>query len=403
MQWITSVMVVLLTCLMILPNAPAGEKGDSMADAAAVIKGDNEFAFDLYAKLRDKEGNLFFSPDSISTALAMTYAGARGETAEQMARTLHFTLDQDRLHNAFQALLAERNSAWKKRSYELRVANALWGQKGFTFLPSFLSLTRDHYGAGLQELDFRTSAEDARRFINAWVEKETKDKIKDLLEPGDVNPLTRLVLTNAIYFKGSWDQQFQKEQTFEQAFQLSAGKSKKVPMMHNTSHFKYLDGGTFQALELPYKGGDLSMVVLLPKTVAGLPDLEKSLTAAKLAELVARMKMEEVALVLPKFKATCEFRMGGTLAAMGMPLAFGTGADFSGMDGERDLFIGDVIHKAFVDVNEEGTEAAAATGVIMRLAAAPVMNHFQADHPFLFLIRDSRSGGLLFIGRMVNP
>ncbi|HZT83548.1 MAG TPA: serpin family protein [Gemmataceae bacterium] len=376
------------------------------ADKAAVVKGDNEFALDLYAKLRAQEGNLFLSPASIATALAMTYGGARGETAEQMAKALHFTLPPDRLHPAFAALLKEINTPGKERGYQLSTANALWGQKGYHFLPGYLKLTRDNYGAGLNEVDFAGNTEGARKTINLWVEKETHDKIKDLIKPGMLDGMTRLVLTNAIYFKGDWVRKFKKERTREEPFFAPGGKQVKTPLMHETSTFKYLDGGTFQALELPYKGRELSMVVLLPKKNDGLPDLEKQLTAARLNEWLGKLRPEEVNVTLPRFKMTAEFQLSSQLSALGMKRAFSKQADFSGMNGGQEpLFISDVIHKAFVDVNEEGTEAAAATAVIVRATSAQphVPPTFRADHPFVFLIRDNRSGSLLFLGRLVNP
>jgi serpin B len=399
MYGITIPLAVLLSLIAVTPMQAAPR-----TDKDAVVQGDNEFAWDLYAKLRDREGNLFFSPDSISTALAMTYAGARGETAKQMASTLHFTLAPERLHAAFQALIEERNGALKRRDYELRVANALWGQKGFGFLSEFVNLTTSHYGAGLREIDFIHDTELARRTINSWVERQTRDKIKELLKPGILDSDTRLVLTNAIYFKGDWDQQFKKELTGKEAFHIPADRAVEVPMMHQTHTFKYADGGAFQILEMPYKGKELSMVVLLPRKVDGLAELETAVTAGKLNQWLSRLRRQEVVLSMPKFKTTSEFRLRDTLSAMGMSLAFSPGAaDLSGMNGQRNLFIGDVVHQAYVDVNEEGTEAAAATGVAVKLAAAPVQTEFRADHPFMFLIRDSRSGSTLFLGRVVNP
>jgi serpin B len=376
---------------------------DVKTDVAAVVKGNDAFAFDLYARLREKEGNLFFSPESISTALAMTYAGARGETAAEMAKTLHFTLKPDHLHPAFHALIDELNGAGKKRGYQLNVANALWGQEGYHFLKDFLELTRKNYGAGLREVDFARNTEAARKTINAWVEKETQDKIKDLLQPGVIDSLTRLVLTNAIYFKGDWYRQFKKDLTRKEPFHVSAGKKIDVPTMHDTGSFKYLDGGSFQALEMQYKGKELSMVVLLPKKIDGLGELEKTLSADKLADWLPKLREQEVGVSLPKFKMTSEFSLKDTLAAMGMKQLFNAAtADLSGMNGKPDLFVSAVIHKAYVDVNEEGTEAAAATGVVVTLKAA-AHPFFQADHPFAFLIRDNHSGSILFLGRVVNP
>src|SRR5262249_52710982 len=298
------------------------KRADAKADMAAVVKGNSDFAFDLYAKLRDNPGNLFFSPESISTALAMTYAGARGETAEEMAKTLHFALKNDKLHAAFHTLIEELNGAGKKRGYQLSIANALWGQKNFGFLSDFLKLTKNYYGAGLQQVDFVGDTEGARRTINAWVEKETKDKIKDLFKPGDLDSTTRLALINAIYFKGDWERQFKKDRTRKEAFHLTADRQIDALMMHDTRHFKYLDGGAFQALEMAYKGKELSMVVLLPKKLDGLADFEKSLTAAKLAEWLPKLRDQEVIVSLPKFKMTSECDLTRPLSDMGMKRAF---------------------------------------------------------------------------------
>lgn len=383
----------------------AAEKAEpKKGDVATVVKGNNEFAFDLYGQLRKNDGNLFFSPSSISTALAMTYAGARSTTADEMARTLHFTLPPDKLHPAFAELRKDLNAEGKKRPYQLRAANALWGQKGEGFKEDFLELTRDNYGPGLKEVDFVRHTEAARKEINAWVQKETNDKIKDLLKPNTITPLTRLVLTNAIYFKGDWKSQFKKDQTRDEVFNDGLDRKIKTPMMHQTMKFKYLDAGALQVLEMPYAGEDLSMVVLLPKKVNGLPDLERSLTADKLAEWLRKVYEVEVIVSLPKFKTTAEFTLNDTLSELGMRKAFMMpGADFSGLNGKKNLYITTVVHKAFVDVNEVGTEAAAATGVGIGFKGPPPKPVFRADHPFVFLIRDRRNDSVLFLGRIVDP
>jgi serpin B len=402
-------LIATLACAVlaaVLATSAEGQPaGRGNPDAAKVAQGNNVFAFDLYARLREKEGNLFFSPYSISTALAMTYAGARGQTAEQMAQTLHFALEPQRLHPGFAGLIQELNGAGRKRGYQLRVANALWGQKDYGFLPDFLRLTQSNYGAGLYEVDF-AATEAARRTINAWVEKQTQDKIKDLIPKNILTPLTRLVLTNAIYFHGNWQHAFPKGSVQKGDFHVSGSQKVTVPLMRQQKTFAYVDGGTFQLLELPYEGNDLSMVVLLPKNVDGLANLEKSLTASRLDEWLAKRKPHEVEVTLPKFKVTAEFSLAKVLADMGMPAAFGGEADFSGMSSRERLKIAAVIHKAFVDVNEKGTEAAAATAVVIAASSAPPQfprATFRADHPFSFLIRDNRTGSVLFAGRVVNP
>jgi serpin B len=393
------------------------------------VEGNNKFALELYAKLRAKEGNLFFSPYSISTALAMTYAGARGQTAVQMARTLQFPMgpykapDTDKkgqplyrierkligrenLGATFGALQKNLNARGKKGGYELSVANALWGQKDYGFLEEFLESVRTNYGGGLHEVDFIGATEPARRRINAWVEKETKKKIKELIKPGVLNALTRLVLTNAIYFKGNWARQFKEERTRQAPFTIADGRKVRTAMMNQKAKFKYMEGEDFQGLELPYVDDELSMIILLPRRVDGLADFERSLTSKGLSEWLGKLRKREVIVSVPKFKMTSQFGLVDVLRGMGMKDAFVPDvADFSGMNGKRDLFVSAVVHKAYVDVNEEGTEAAAATGVVVGVTSVgpqrtPV---FRADHPFLFLIRDNNSGSILFIGRVMNP
>lgn len=374
------------------------------ADLAAVVQGNNQFALELYVRLRGQQGNLFFSPSSISTALAMTAAGSRGETAARMIRMLHLPQEPSQFDPVFRYLHYHFNTIGRKPGCQLDVANALWGQKGETFLPAFVKLCKDSYGAGLNEVDFG-QPDAARKIINTWVEKKTREKIKDLLPPRVLTKDTRLVLTNAIYFKGDWERSFKKEATKSEPFFRAAGKKINVPMMHRTGDFKYLDGGEFQALELAYRGDDLSMVVLLPKKVDGLDDFEKSLTAAKLAGWLEKLKWTEVALALPKFRMTREFQLKDVLSAMGMSAAFSPdNADFSGMTGKKELFVSEVLHQAFVAVGEEGTEAAAATAVeAKKKEEPPEPRIFRADHPFLFLIRDKSTGSILFLGRIADP
>jgi serpin B len=373
------------------------------APTGAVVQGNNAFALALYAKLREEEkDNLFVSPYSISTALAMTYAGAKGETAAEMAEVLHFTVPQEQLHPAFAALAAKLHGDIKKEGYQLRIANRLWGQAGSHFLPAFLQTTRDCYRAELAQVDFARSTEAVRKTINTWIEEKTEKKIKDLIARGVLSPTTQLVLTNAIYFKGDWQRKFEAKSTRDAPFLLTPQKKVMAPMMRQTGRFAYGVAGEVQVLELPYVGKDLSMLVLLPKKIDGLADLEKKLSVKALAAWTSDLREQKVKVELPKFKMTSSFRLEKVLRSMGMPLAFSGEADFSGMTGKRELFISAVIHKAFVDVNEEGTEAAAATAVVMR-APSPPNPTFRADHPFLFLIRDNRTESILFLGRMMNP
>jgi len=376
----------------------------SPADAAAVSAGNTRFALDLYRQLRAAEGNLFFSPYSISTALAMTYAGARGTTQQQMAETLHFMPDGQMLHPAFSSLQSQLKQEQGKGQIELSVANALWVEKGFSLLKYFTDLTGRYYEASVNQVGFKNETERARLQINAWVEDITKNKIQELIKPGVLDSLTRLVLTNAIYFKGNWARRFKKDRTQEEQFWMAPGKAVMVPMMNQQDEFGYLEDAMLQALEMAYAGDTLSMVVLLPRKADGLHELEAALTAEALASRLDSIRKREVRVCLPKFTLTSQFELAKTLGAMGMPEAFSGTADFSGMTGGKDLYISAVVHKAFVDVNEEGTEAAAATGVAMRLTAAPAPPPlFRADHPFIFLIRHKPSGSILFLGRVVNP
>src|SRR6202453_1254768 len=306
---------LLMLCFVLLPPSSSAQTPPA-ADRAALVEGDNAFAVELYGHLRNQSGNLFFSPESISTALAMAYAGARGDTASEMAKTLHFTLPPDQLHPAMGALLSDLNAAHV--GYQLSVANALWAQRGYTFLPDFLKVMNNDYGAGLNQVDFKASTEAARLTINHWVEQKTANKIKDLLQPGTLAPSTRLVLTNAIYFKGDWQTQFDKAQTRDEDFYPSQAQTKKVAFMHRESSFSYFDGGTFQVLEIPYKSKDLSLIVLLPKDRSGLPALEQSLTASNTQQWLSQVgELDKVIVALPKFKSTQQFELGATLGAMG--------------------------------------------------------------------------------------
>jgi serpin B len=374
------------------------------ARESTVVQGNNAFACELYGKLAVAEGNLFFSPYSISNALAMTYGGARGNTAKEMAATMHFGGTPEGFHESFGELVRRIQSEDKKRKYQLRIANRLWGQKDFGFVPEFISSSAKSYGAGLEEVDFRGATEQARQAINAWVEKQTQDKIKELLKPGILDNLTRLVLTNAIYFKAAWSDPFDSKNTKPGDFLVGGVKKVKTPMMRQSQRTQFMDGGTFTALEMPYEEYELSMIVFLPKKADGLAAFEKTLTAGNLAKWQAKLSDHQVDIRLPKFKTTAEFRLDKVLHEMGMRDAFDKEkADFTGLSSVKELFITAVVHKAFVDVNEAGTEAAAATAVAIGLQSLPQPATFHADHPFVYLIRDNKTGSVLFMGRVVNP
>ena len=388
-------------------GADTGAPSEARSAAATVAQDVNLFAVDLYARLGSTEkGNLFFSPQSISTALAMTYVGARGETAQEMARTMHFSLSQDRLPAGYAELMHALRGGGTQ-SYRLSIANRLWGQRGMSFLDAFVAVTRREFGAELGLVDFATNAEGARGEINAWVAMETEQKIRDLIPAGVLGPDTRLVLANAIYFRGDWARQFEKSATHEQPFHVSGGTTVAVPLMFAkmTVGFGERPDVGLKVVELPYKGDDLSMLVLLPDAPDGLAEMEAQLTAESLRQWTTGLARRDVLVYLPRFSMESGFGLGSTLAAMGMPLAFSDRADFSGMNGTRDLSISAVLHKARVDVDEQGTEAAAATGVAVGVRAVRPEEPptFRADHPFVFFIRHNPTGAILFLGRLTNP
>lgn len=372
----------------------------------SLVEGNTDFALNVYRQLSAAEGNLFFSPYSISTALAMTFAGARGETEKQMAEALRFHLAGKDLHEAFAELESILRRTREDDKISLDVANGLWPQKDHPLGEDYLSLVRHYYGVSITPVDYRTAAEDARRMINRWVEEKTRDRIQDLIQPGVLDAMTRLVLVNAIYFKGMWENRFKVEDTREAPFHVATGKMVQARLMNLKAEFGYAEVDALQVLEMPYAGKALSMVVLLPRKADGLRELEGELTPAKLKEWRSVMRRREVVVYLPRFSTTSMFRLDQTLAALGMRDAFIPGrADFSGMDGGKgSLYIGVVLHKAFVDVNEEGTEAAAATAVGIRATALPAPPpEFRADHPFLFLIVERETGSVLFMGRVTDP
>ena len=375
---------------------------DPVLATSSLVEGNTAFALDLYQKLRGASGNLFFSPYSISTALAMTYGGARGNTEAEIARTLHFTAGQTELHPAFAELAATLNDVQTKGDVALHVANSLWPQDDYRFLETFLELCRRCYGIIITPVDYKHDPEGARAQINGWVEKKTNDKIRNLLLPPHVTPSTTLILVNAVYFKGNWASQFDKACTEDAPFRTNATDSVTVPIMAQTEEFSFARGRGIQVLSMPYVGDDLSMVIFLPDAVEGLGALEDQLSTKFLEFWMDRVYETKVHVFLPRFKLTGAFELRDTLESLGMVDAFG-GADFSGMTGQRDLFISDVIHKAFVDVNEDGTEAAAATAVAMTRSIPPPPPTFRADRPFLFMIRDNATAGILFLGRVVDP
>ena len=384
------------------PNTPS-------ADIEKLVSSNTEFATALYQVLKENDGNFLFSPYSISIALAMTYGGARGQTEQQMADALHFTLDQASLHSAFNTLDAALNSRGQNakgkddQPFSLKVVNAIWGQKDFKFDSSYLDLLAQNYGAGLRVLDFMQSPEDARKTINDWVDKETEQRIKDLLPQGSIDELTRLVLTNAVYFSGGWLTPFSEEATSDGLFTVLNGGNVTVPMMHQTEVMGYGEGKGYQAVELKYDGSELSMIIVLPAKGA-FNSFEAGLDSAAFDDILGNLKYTTVNLTMPKFEFNSEFGLKEALSALGMPVAFTDQADFSGMTGNKDLKITDVLHKAFISVDESGTEAAAASGVVVGTTSAPVdVETMTVDHPFTFFIRDIATGTTVFSGRVVDP
>ena len=389
----------------------------------ALVQGNSKFAMDLYATLAAEEGNLFFSPYSISLALAITYAGARGETESQMAEVLHFP-PQDEVHDAFNALAADIAAGSEvEREYAgdavftLNIANSVWGQEGYQFLQPFLDTLAESYGAGVRRTDFEESHEDARLAINNWVEEHTEGRIEDLIPRDAINEYTRMVLANAIYFDARWRTEFYEGSTKMEPFYPLDGGGIDVPMMNMVEEFGYEDGDGYQAVRLPYWGG-ASMLAIVPDR-GSFREFEQSLDAEALSRIVDSLTVHEVTLKMPKFEFESKFKLAETLGMMGMPNAvdgspFSSKADFSGMDGaaciagDRPcLYINEVIHKAFVSVHEEGTEAAAATAVTMFEVTGSGPQWPKAtltiDRPFIFLIRDWSTGTILFLGRVESP
>jgi len=379
-------------------NVPALD--DSMAtpeSLEATVDASNLFAFELYERYSTGDDNVFYSPYSISTALSMTYEGARGLTAEEMQKVFHWSTDPAVRRPGAARVCNVLNGG--DRPYALHTANALWMQEGYPFNEDYVAVIEDYYGGEANLIDFGDAAE-AADTINGWVEERTRDKIKDLLSPGMLMD-ARLVLTNAIYFKGDWATMFDPEHTRQAGFHVAPEETVTVDMMNiMDGRFGYLDTGDAQILELPYEGEDLSMVIILPRT-GEIHGFEAGFTLQDYLEWLDMLEPTRLEVHLPRFKFETKYDMGEDLAEMGMPTAFTGSADFSGMS-EGGLFIGHVVHQAYVDVNEEGTEAAAATGVVM-VESAPILEVFNADHPFVFTIRDRGTGLILFMGRVTDP
>ena len=391
--------VVILVGLPLLQDSP--EVHPEQTDPAALAELNTAFGFDLYHQLCEGEGNLFFSPHSLSVCLAAAWAGARGRTEQEMATVLHLPLAGPSVHEAFRGLQACLDDIQTRGDIVLQVANSVWYQQGQRFLDTYFNLVRSCYGADPTAVDFADNAEAARRIINSWAELHTDRAITELIRPGLLGPMTTLVLCNAIHFKGAWASPFDPSFTAEADFSLRNGRFVRVPMMMQNSSLRWRAFDGFRAAELPYVGEDLSMIIVLPDQVEGLYLLEPSFTAQNVQGWLEDLEATEPyegELLLPKFSTTCELELAGVLSAMGMPTAF-HGADFSGITGTRGLFISEVVHQSSLDVSEEGTEAAAAAAAIFRKGPPA----FRVDRPFFFLIREHSTGSILFMGRITDP
>jgi serpin B len=391
--------------------ASAQKPEAEVSDAQGFARSSNAFGLDVYRRIKGTPGNLVFSPGSLATALCMTWGGARGETAAQMKKALHLAETPEKTMRASGQLSASLTDP--KRPVVFRIANRLFGEKSYRFEAAYLDVVKGAYGAPLEGVDFQSAPEAARRRINGWVEEQTEKRIRDLITQGALKDDTRLVLVNALYFLGDWEKPFEKEATQPVPFHLTKTEAKDVPTMHRTDTLRFAAREKWKALELPYKGGSLSMVLLLPDAPDGLASLEEALTKDKLDEIVKALAPTRVAVALPKFEIepASSLALGEVLKGLGMSDAFDRQrADFTGMANPPDprdrLFIGQVFHKAFVKTDEKGTEAAAATAVaMMRVAGMPLSPaaEFKADHPFLFFIRDPGSGLVIFMGRVADP
>ncbi len=371
-----------------------------------VVEANNQFAIDLYSRYKVGKDNIFFSPYSISLSLAMTYEGARGKTAREIQSVFHFPEDDILRRSGYAKLYDEINR--QNKEYSLHTVNALWAQKDYKFLDDYFRLIEKYYRGKITNLNFKKNPEDCRKTINNWVKDQTNNKIEDLIPVGRIITMTKLVLTNAIYFKGKWINPFNKDKTREQNFRINTDNIVKVPMMQRTDEeaiFNYAENDLLQILELPYTGKKLSMLILLPKNDE-IANLENSVNLINLSKWKKDLVKRRVKVFIPKFKFETKYFMMETLKNLGMSMAFTPEADLSGMDGTKNLYITDVIHQAVIEVNEGGTEAAAATAVITLDSAMPQKSKiltFLANHPFIFIIQEKTTENILFMGRVMNP
>lgn len=397
--------LVLAGCAQLSGNSSSQTEQDQSADTLTtedVARANNQFAFDLYQQVNRKGDNVFVSPYSISTAMGMTYTGASGKTRREISGVFGFHRDNNEHAKGF-ASLQQHLSELSGDDIKLQIANGLWGQKDYDFKDGFLNLNREYFSARVENVDFKRHSSRIRRNINQWVEEKTQDKIQDLIGEGVLDPMTRLVLVNAIYFFGNWEHPFTEKRTGADDFFPQPGRKIQVPFMHQTIRIPFYEDELFKAIALPYKKGDLSMLIVLPHKHEQMEELEKQMDGSFYQRLNDSLNRQQVDVSFPRFEMKDKYRLNSPLQQMGMKSAFGGDADFSGMSGRKELYISDVIHQTYVKVNERGTEAAAATGVVMRKTSAMPAKKFKADHPFLFMIRDNHKQTILFLGKVSNP
>lgn len=375
----------------------------TLAQTSAVEEANNKFAIDLFHKIAENEtGNIFFSPVSITSAMGMTCVGAKDETQTQIEKVFHFPHDSKNFHSELGDIQKRYNSLSAK-GVEISMVNKLWAEKTYKINKPYIKQVKKNYSSSIELVDFIQQPESARSKINSYISDQTKNRINELLPVGSINSLARLVLTNAIYFKGDWQTQFVSKKTKEADFFISSEKKEPCQMMSTNGNFKLFEENDYQALELPYKGDNLSMLIILPTEGIDIKAFQKNLQYSTLKDIVAGLSKQEVWVLLPRFKSTTGYQLKPILTDMGMPIPFSNEANFTKISSKNDLKIFDVYHKAFVEVNEKGTEAAAATAVVIGVKSVMRSFKFEANRPFIYVIRDTKTGIVLFMGRLSNP
>ncbi len=395
-----TVCVFAVTMARLPALAQAGADTESVA---AIVKSNTRFGFELLRTLKPERANAFVSPFSVSTALAPLYAGARGDTARQFAKVLGFPRDHTALHDSYRSLLGSVRAGVDGEKSVLRIAAGMWVQTGKDLLPEFERVASEDYELRVERADFRNRAASIVEDVNAWVARETNDKIQNLMSRDGVDALTRLVLVNAVYFKGRWQQRFDPRRTSTAEFWISERESVAVPTMSQQNRFMIFENELLTLLQLPYAGERVSMLLLLPRTHAGMAELMESLTQENLAAWEEQARSKQLTLRMPRFRVSSKVDLASVLKTMGLAAPFGDAADFSGVDGTRDLRISSALHQAFVEVDEEGSEAAAATGVAIGIRSVVPVPVVDFNRPFVFLIRENASATILFLGRLNNP